>query len=122
MPGIAAAVSSDQFEPRKGPEDLVEHPTGPVAVLDRGGGDDGPASRLLGCLPLEDIATRSGGRHSRSLGEGNRGPEGLRRCGTFTLWGFAYRCRWVRCECCDFGPAGAYLLTFHYKPGLSLPV
>jgi len=122
MAPVSAAISSDQFEPRNAAADLVEHPTGPVAILDRGGVDDGPASRLLGCLPLEDIATRSGGRHSRSLGGGNRGPEGLRRCGAFTLWGFEHRRRWVRCECCDFGPAGAYLLTFYCKPGLSLPV
>jgi hypothetical protein len=46
------------------------------------------------CLPLKKIATCSGGRRPRRLGGGNRGPEGLRRCGAFTLRGFECRCRW----------------------------
>ena len=36
LPGVLAAVNSDQFEPREAPADLVEHRTGPIAVLDRG--------------------------------------------------------------------------------------
>ena len=42
LPGVVAAIGPDQFEPWEPPTDLVEHKTGPVAVLDRGGMDDDP--------------------------------------------------------------------------------
>src|SRR5271165_505897 len=37
LPGVVAAISPDQFEPREAPAYLVEDQPGPVAVLDRGG-------------------------------------------------------------------------------------
>ena len=42
LPGVAAAIGPDQFEPREASAYLVEDQPGPVAVLDRGGVDDGP--------------------------------------------------------------------------------
>jgi hypothetical protein len=42
LPGVVAAIGPDQFEPREASAYLVEHQTGPVAVLDRGGMDDDP--------------------------------------------------------------------------------
>jgi hypothetical protein len=63
---------------------------------------------------LEDIATRSGGETAGRKGSGGAARS---RYGDLSTAADA-----VRCECCDFGSAGAYLLTFYYKPGLSLPV
>ena len=42
LPGVVAAISPDQFEPREAPAYLVEDQPGPVAVLDRGGVDHDP--------------------------------------------------------------------------------
>jgi hypothetical protein len=51
--------------------------------------------RVLGCLPLKNGASRSGGRRPRSLRGGNRGPEWVRRCRALNLWGFESSARCV---------------------------
>jgi len=42
LPRVVAAIGPDQFEPRETPADLIEHQTGPVAILDRGRVDNDP--------------------------------------------------------------------------------
>jgi hypothetical protein len=42
LPRVVAAIGPDQFEPREAAAYLVEHQTGPVAVLHRSGMNDDP--------------------------------------------------------------------------------
>ena len=42
LPGVVATIGPDLFKPRIPPVDLVEHQTGPVAILDFGRVDDNP--------------------------------------------------------------------------------